>query len=144
MYGLEAISGVAAELLHRRGDRVHWSDLALVSGACAYDFASRSTSAYSTMDLGRAALLDATTPEVPVGRRGAGSATLVGAGIPGLQPEPGGQGAAAAVLGELAVAVVTVVNASARCGTGTDGSSADTSTPRRGCATARSTGRPRP
>jgi len=111
VYGLEAISGVAAELLHRRGDRVHWSDLALVSGACAYDFASRSTSAYPTMDLGRAALLDATTPEVPVGRRGAGSATLVGAGIPGLQPEPGGQGAAAAVLGELAVAVVTVVNA---------------------------------
>ncbi len=111
VYGLEAISGVAAELLHRRGGRVHWSDLALVSGACVYDFASRSTSAYPTMQLGRAALLAATTPDVPVGRRGAGSATLVGAGVPGLSPEPGGQGAAAAVLGELAVGVVTVVNA---------------------------------
>jgi 6-aminohexanoate-oligomer endohydrolase len=111
VYGLEALSGVAAELLKERGGRVHWSDLALVAGGAVYDFHARDTYTYPTLALGRAALRAASDGTVPIGRRGAGSCTLVGASLPGLEAEPGGQGAATRQVGPLSVAVLTVVNA---------------------------------
>ena len=37
VYGLEALSGVAAELLKERGGRVHWSDFALTTVSTATD-----------------------------------------------------------------------------------------------------------
>lgn len=111
VYGLEAISGVTAELLARRGGRVHWSNLALVTGGAVYDFHGRETSSYPTFDLGREALRSAQEGLVPVGRRGAGISTQVGAAMPGLVPEPGGQGAATRTIGSVSVAVLTVVNA---------------------------------
>lgn len=114
VYGLEAIGGVTAELLARRGGRVHWTDLALVAGGAVYDYDGREPTAAAVRPdaaLGRAALREATDEEVPVGRRGAGRGTQVGAGVPGLLPEPGGQGAAGRRVGGVSLAVVTVVNA---------------------------------
>jgi len=111
VYGLEAVSGVAAELLARRGGRPHWSNLALVAGGVVYDFHGRDTIAYPTREMGQAALRAAHSGLVPVGRRGAGSCTQIGAGLPGLLPEPGGQGAASRRAGPVSVAVLTVVNA---------------------------------
>jgi len=117
VYGLEAVSGVAAELLARRGGRAHWSDLALVSGGAIYDFHGRDTDVHPTLALGRAALRAAWgrgaagDGQVPVGRRGAGISAQVGAGLPGLAPEPGGQGAATRQVAGIPIGVLTVVNA---------------------------------
>ena len=40
-YGLEAATGVAAELLARHNYSPHWGNIALVSGAIIYDFGPR-------------------------------------------------------------------------------------------------------
>ena len=113
LYGLEAVHGVAGELLRRRGS-ARWGEIAVVSGAIIYDFGPRETIVYPDKELGRRALLAARTGACPVGRRGAGRLATVGKVRPSpqIQPEPGGQGAAFCAVGDsgVRVLIVTVVN----------------------------------
>ncbi|HZH27396.1 MAG TPA: P1 family peptidase [Azospirillaceae bacterium] len=114
LYGLEAVHGVAGELLARRGS-AKWGQIAVVCGAIIYDFGPRETIVYPDKALGRRALTAATSGVCPVGRRGAGRLATVGKlhQIPHVRPEPGGQGAAFRTVGAAGVRilVVTVVNA---------------------------------
>src|SRR3712207_3145581 len=77
LYGLEAATGVTAELLARRGYSHHWNDIPLVNGAIVYDFA-RDNSIYPDKALGRAALRAARPGAFPLGARGAGRHTRCG------------------------------------------------------------------
>jgi 6-aminohexanoate-oligomer endohydrolase len=110
-YGLEACSGVAAELLARRAYRVGWEEIALVSGAIVYDYGPRATAIYPDKALGRAALRAARPGAFPLGARGAGISATVGKCIDFEWGEPSGQGGAFRELGALKLGVFTVVNA---------------------------------
>lgn len=110
-YGLEAASGVAAELLARRGNRVGWDEIAIVSGAIIYDYGPRENAIYPDKELGRAALQAARPGRFPLGARGAGVSATVGKALGFEWGEPAGQGAAARELGPVRLAVFTVVNA---------------------------------
>ena len=111
LYGLEAASGVAAELFASRGYAVGWTDIALVSGAIIFDYGPRANAVYPDKELGRAALRAARTGVFPLGPRGAGRSATVGKTFEFSQGEPAGQGAAFRQLGPTRVAVFTVVNA---------------------------------
>src|SRR5262249_12282534 len=108
--GLEAATGVAAELYTSRGSDPAF--LPVVSGGVIYDFAPPGrTGRYPDAALGRAALHAAVPGEVPVGSVGAArSATCGKLGRAGWS-EPGGQGAAFGFVGGARVVVVVVVNA---------------------------------
>lgn len=97
LYGLEAVSGVMAEMFARK----EWSllDIATVSGACIFDYPGRDKVVYPDLQLGRAALRAAREGAFPLGRRGAG----IHAGV--------GQGGAFRREGDVRIAVFTVVNA---------------------------------
>ena len=111
-YGLEASTGVAAELLARRNHDTSFNNIALVSGAIIYDFRGRTNAIYPDKELGRAALKAAEPGRFPLGRRGAGrSATCGKLFMPPLQYEPAGQGGAFKQVGSTKLAVFTVVNA---------------------------------
>ena len=56
LYGLEASTGVAAELFKKRGYSTSWMDIALVSGAIIFDYGTRSNAIYPDKELGRAAV----------------------------------------------------------------------------------------
>ena len=110
-YGLEAATGVSAELLARRNYSTAWQDIAGVTGAIIYDFRRRNA-VYPDKALGRAALQAAVPGRFPLGRRGAGrSATCGKWSHPEVDFEPAGQGAAFRQVGETKLAVFTVVNA---------------------------------
>ncbi len=111
LYGLEAASGVAAELFARREFRTGWLDIPLVAGAIIFDYGWRDNGIYPDKELGRAALRAARAGVFPQGARGAGRSATVGKtfGFEGV--EPGGQGGAFRRLGDVRVAVFTVVNA---------------------------------
>lgn len=113
LYGLEAASGVAAELLAARGHEVGWGRIALVSGAIIYDFRSRANAIYPDKALGRAAFKAAAAggDRFPLGARGAGRNASVGKGFGPEGFEPGGQGGAFRQVGPTKIAVFTVVNA---------------------------------
>ena len=111
VYGLEAVSGVAAELFARRGYATRWDALALASGAIVYDFGGRETAVYPDKALGRAALRAARDGRFPLGPRGAGRAVTAGKGFAFDRGEPAGQGGAFRQVGATKVAVFTVVNA---------------------------------
>ncbi|MDP9370458.1 MAG: P1 family peptidase [Chloroflexota bacterium] len=111
VYGLEAVSGVAAELFAHRDYSTRWDTLALASGAIVYDFGGRDNAIYPDKSLGRAALQAAQPGRFPLGRRGAGRSVSVGKGFGFERGEPGGQGAAFRQVGDTKVAVFTVVNA---------------------------------
>lgn len=108
--GLDAASGVAAELYTRHGGDPF--RLPGVTGGVIYDFAPPGrTGVYPDAALGRAALRSAATGVVPVGAVGAArSATCGKLGLPGWA-EYGGQGAAYGTVGRARIVVVTVVNA---------------------------------
>ena len=72
LYGLEASTGVAAELFAKRGYWTKWMDIALVAGAIIFDYGRRPNSIYPDKELGRAALRAAREGSFPLGRRGAG------------------------------------------------------------------------
>lgn len=110
-YGLEAVSGVAAEILHARKSAA-WASIACVSGAVIYDFGRRSTLHYPDKLLGQAAFRAAAEGSFPIGRRGAGVSASVGKiyGSERFAAEDGGQGAAVKTIGDLTIAVFTVVN----------------------------------
>jgi 6-aminohexanoate-oligomer endohydrolase len=110
-YGLEACSGVAAELLARRGYRVGWQEIALASGAIVYDYGPRANAIYPDKELGRAALRAARPGVFPLGARGAGIGATVGKCISFEWGEASGQGGAFRAFGALRLAAFTVVNA---------------------------------
>ena len=111
LYGLEASTGVAAELLARRGYAVGWTEIALVSGAIIFDYGPRTNAVYPDKELGRAALRAAREGVFPLGTRGAGRSATVGKTFEFAQGEPAGQGGAFRALGPTRLAVFTVVNA---------------------------------
>ncbi len=111
LYGLEASSGVAAELLARRDYRTGWLDIPLVAGAIIFDWGPRDSAVYPDKALGRAALRAARPDRFPLGPRGAGRSATVGKTFEYAEGEPSGQGAAFRRVGETRVAVFTVINA---------------------------------
>ena len=111
LYGLEAASGVAAELFARRGYATGWMDIPLVAGAIVFDWGRRDNGIYPDKELGRAALRAARPGVFPLGRRGAGSAVSVGKTFDFVGVEWAGQGAACRSIGSVRIAVFTVVNA---------------------------------
>ncbi len=111
LYGLEAVSGVAAELFARRGYRTGWLDIPLVAGAIIFDYGLRDNGVYPDKELGRAALRAARPGAFPLGARGAGRSATAGKTFALEEREPAGQGAAFRRIGETRLAVFTVVNA---------------------------------
>ena len=111
LYGLEAASGVAAELFARREYATGWMDIPLVAGAIVFDYGRRDNGVYPDKELGRAALRAARSGVFPLGRRGAGRAASVGKTFDYVGVEWAGQGGAFRVVGRTRVAVFTVVNA---------------------------------
>jgi L-aminopeptidase/D-esterase-like protein len=111
LHGLEAISGVVAELFAQHDYKTGWDELALASGAIIYDYRPRDNAIYPDKALGRAALAAAKPGTFPLGAHGAGCSATVGKGILGLGFEPSGQGGAFHASGEDRVAFFTVVNA---------------------------------
>jgi 6-aminohexanoate-oligomer endohydrolase len=111
LYGLEAVSGVMAELFARRAYRTGWLDIPLVAGAIIFDYGPRDNGVYPDKELGRAALRAARPGAFPLGERGAGRSATVGKTFALDEREPAGQGAAFRRIGETRIAVFTVVNA---------------------------------
>ena len=111
LYGLEAVSGVAAELFARRGYRTGWLDIPLVAGAIVFDYGPRDNGVYPDKALGRAALRAARTGRFPLGAHGAGRSVTVGKTFALDEREPAGQGGAFRRIGDTRIAVFTVVNA---------------------------------
>jgi len=112
IYGLEAVTGVMAELFAERGFARQFNDIAIVRGAVIFDFPSRANSIYPDKALGRAALLAARPGIFPLGRRGAGCSATVGKVFDyPSQRESAGQGGAFRQVGSTKVAVFSVVNA---------------------------------
>jgi L-aminopeptidase/D-esterase-like protein len=108
LYGLEASTGVAAELFKLRGYSTEWIDIALVSGAIIFDYGTRANAIYPDKELGRAAVRAMRAGRFPMGARGAGrSATAShGAGA-----ELAGQGGAYRDSGPTKILAFVVVNA---------------------------------
>jgi 6-aminohexanoate-oligomer endohydrolase len=108
LYGLEASTGVAAELFKMRGYSTRWIDIALVSGAILFDYGARANAIYPDKELGRAAVRAMRPSRFPLGARGAGrSATAShGAGA-----ELAGQGGAYREKGLTRILAFVVVNA---------------------------------
>jgi L-aminopeptidase/D-esterase-like protein len=108
LYGLEASTGVAAELFKMRGYSTKWMDIALVSGAILFDYGARANAIYPDKELGRAAVRAMRPGRFPLGARGAGrSATAShGAGA-----ELAGQGGAYRETGPTKILAFVVVNA---------------------------------
>ncbi len=111
LLGLEAASGVAAELLARGGYKGDWNAIPLVSGGIVYDFGARNNSIYPDKRLGRAALRNAVPNRFPLGARGAGMSVTVGKGFEFDRGEPAGQGAAYREIGGVKVFACVVLNA---------------------------------
>jgi L-aminopeptidase/D-esterase-like protein len=109
LYGLEAATGVAAEILKRR-DYAVFPEPARVVGAIIFDYGPRGNTVYPDKELGRAALAAARPGVFPLGRRGAGCSATVGKTFGREGAEPGGQGGAFRDLGRAKVAAFTVVN----------------------------------
>ncbi len=106
LYGLEAATGVSAELFAQSG----YSDIHDVRGAIIYDF-FRENWIYPDKTLGRAALRAAKSGIFPLGARGAGRSATCGKWL--LKPflrESAGQGGAFRQTGPTKVAVFSVVN----------------------------------
>jgi len=105
IYGLEAATGVAAELFSMRG----YARVFNVRGAVIYDF-FRNNLIYPDKRLGQAALKAARTGVFPLGFHGVGCWPGCGPAFDCLQPDGTGQGGAFRQIGSLRIAVFTVVN----------------------------------
>jgi L-aminopeptidase/D-esterase-like protein len=108
LYGLEASTGVAAELFAKRGYSTRWMDIALVSGAIIFDYGRRENAIYPDKELGRAAVRAMKPGRFPLGPHGAGCSATAGHGA---TAELAGQGGALTKVGPAHLAVFTVVNA---------------------------------
>src|SRR5207249_6024386 len=111
LYGLEAATGVAAELFAQRGYDTGWMSIAAVAGAIIFDWGPRDNAVYPDKELGRAALRAAREGRFPLGQRGAGRSAPVGKTIGFELAEPGRHGGAFRQVGATRIAVFTVVNA---------------------------------
>jgi 6-aminohexanoate-oligomer endohydrolase len=111
LYGLEAATGVAAEIFRGRGYATGWTEIPLVAGAIIFDYGPRDNAVYPDKELGRAAVRAARPSSFPLGGRGAGRSATVGKTFEFSGGEPGGQGAAFRELGPTRIAVFVVVNA---------------------------------
>ena len=111
LFGLEAASGVAAELLAQGGYKANWGAIPLVSGGIVYDFRGRQNSIYPDRNLGRAAIQSARPGLFALGSRGAGMSVAVGKGFSSLQAERAGQGAAFLDVGGVKFFACVVLNA---------------------------------
>ena len=111
--GLEATSGVVAEMFAMRNYATGWTDIPVVSGGIIFDYNLRRPNAiYPDKALGRAGMRSAREGWFPLGSRGAGCSATVGKGLrPTHEGEPSGQGAAFRQFGPTRIAVFTVVNA---------------------------------
>ncbi len=110
-YGLEATSGVLAELFALRKYRTDWGSIPTVCGAVVYDFRGRQTHVYPDKELGRAAFRNARPGSFPLGARGAGRFVHAGKFFGPSCMERTGQGGAIAQIGPTRIAAFTVVNA---------------------------------
>ncbi len=108
LYGLEASTGVAAELFAKRGYSTKWMDIALVAGAIIFDYGRRENAIYPDKELGRAAVRALAPGRFPLGPHGAGCSATAGHGA---TAELAGQGGAVRKIGPTSVAVFTVINA---------------------------------
>ncbi len=111
IFGLEAASGIAAEILAHGGYQVNWEAIPLVSGGIIYDFGGRENSIYPDRELGRAALQNVRWNQFALGARGAGISASVGKASSFLHAERAGQGAAFREVGGVKFFACTVVNA---------------------------------
>jgi 6-aminohexanoate-oligomer endohydrolase len=111
LYGLEAATGVAAELFAQRRYATSWTDIPIVAGAIVFDYGPRDNAVYPDKALGRAALRAAREGVFPLGLRGAGRAATVGKGIEFSHGEFAGQGGAFRRIDDVRICVFTVVNA---------------------------------
>ncbi len=111
LYGLEAATGVAAEIFARRDHATGWMEIPLVSGAIIFDWGPRDNAVYPDKQLGRAALRAARPGTFPLGARGAGRSATVGKTFAYEEGELAGQGGAFRQIGDVRIAVFTVVNA---------------------------------
>ncbi len=109
--GLEAATGVTAELFAMRGYSTGWADIPLVSGGIIFDYGARDNAIYPDKALGRAAMRAARPGVFPTGPRGAGASATVGKGLDREWKESAGQGGAFRQIGPTKIAAFTVVNA---------------------------------
>jgi len=106
VHGLEAVTGVTAELLKMNGYTTAW--MPKVAGATIYDFVQRENAIYPDKSLGRAAMQSAQAGVFPIGAQGAGRSAKVGKGF--HHCESSGQGGAFMQIGSTKIAVFCVVN----------------------------------
>lgn len=111
LLGIEAATGVTAELFAQRNYSTQWADIPLVSAGIIFDYGLRDNSIYPDKALGRVALRAAESGVFPLGRCGAGASATVGKGLGFEMRESGGQGGSFRQVGPTKVAVFTVVNA---------------------------------
>ncbi|HEY0070493.1 MAG TPA: P1 family peptidase [Chloroflexia bacterium] len=111
LLGIEAATGVTAELFAQRDYSTGWGDIPLVSAGIIFDYGPRGNSIYPDKALGRAALRAAESGVFPLGACGAGASATVGKGLGFEMRESGGQGGSFRQVGPTKVAVFTVVNA---------------------------------
>jgi len=107
-YGLEAATGVAAELFARKGYSTQWNDIQLVAGAIIFDYGRRDNAIYPDKELGRAAVRALRPGRFPLGPHGAGCLATAGHGE---TAEIAGQGGVSRAVGPTRLAVFTVINA---------------------------------
>jgi L-aminopeptidase/D-esterase-like protein len=108
--GLEAATGVMAEILARRSNSTKWEDIPGVSSAVVYDFNNRTNAIHPDKELGRAAFKAAKPGRFLLGARGAGRFVHVGGYFGATYRERSGQGGAFRQVGSTKIAVFTVVN----------------------------------
>ena len=108
LYGLEASTGVAAEMFKVRGYSTKWIDIALVSGAILFDYGVRKNAIYPDKELGRAAVRAMRPGWFPLGPRGAGRSATASHGE---GAELAGQGGALREKGPTKILAFVVVNA---------------------------------
>jgi L-aminopeptidase/D-esterase-like protein len=109
-YGLEAASGIMAELLALRGHATAWEMIPTVTGAVVFDFRGRNNAIHPDKELGRAALRAAREGHFPLGAHGAGRLVNVGKFFGPAFMESSGQGGAFRQVGEVKLAAFSVVN----------------------------------
>ncbi len=109
-YGLEAASGIMAELLALRGHATAWEMIPTVTGAVVFDFRGRNNAIHPDKELGRAALRAAREGQFALGAHGAGRLVNVGKFFGPAFMESSGQGGAFRQIGEVKIAAFSVVN----------------------------------
>jgi L-aminopeptidase/D-esterase-like protein len=110
-YGLEAASGVAAEILKIRKNSTHFNDIPSVPSAIVYDFSGRKGHQYPDKKLGQNAFNNLKVGQINTGKSGAGVNTTVGKFLGGDFSQSAGQGAAFYESHGIKILAITVVNA---------------------------------